>query len=235
MSPDYRHDPASFHPARLQTIDWIYDQLHAGFNPEWFGSVHFRCTTETGSHRAGSKDVSRQALRQFQYNTQRRNSSTLVSRDAVHISRLLQSALWSSRPGTSVRIRRLNPVPTLFIVERGSAQRHLHFLIPRPLDIPNTAAALEQAWRGQVVPKARCLSRSERAFLIKPITQLRGLIYYVTKQVTETYAAVDYQASTLSAAPQLDPSHCTRTPLPQSPRTRPHRPPVPWPPKHWRH
>jgi len=234
MSIDHHYEVAAFNAARLQTIDWLYDQIAAGFNPEWFGSVHFRCPTETGSHRKGSNDVSQKALMQYRGNTRRRNSSILVSRDAVHISRLLQSTLWSSRPGTSGRNRRSNPVPTLFVVERGSAQLHLHFLIPRPLDVPNTAAAIDHAWHASVVPRSRCLSSSERAFLIKPITDLLGLLYYVTKQVTEVFPAVDYQASTFSATPPLEPSHCTRTPPTRSLNTLPQRPPVPWPPKHWR-
>ena len=228
------YDPVTFNVARLQTIDWLYEQVHAGFKPEWFGSVHFRCPTETGAHRKGSKDVSRKALGQYKWVTGRRNSSVLVSRDVVHISRLLQSALWSSQPGTSVRSRRLSPVPTLFVVERGSAQRHLHFLIPRPLDVPNTAAAIDLVWRGQVVPRTRCLSCNERAFLIKPVTNLRGLIYYLTKQVTETYPAVDYQASTFLAPPQLESSNRTRAPHKRSLNALSQRPAVPWPPEHWR-
>jgi len=46
MSIPYYADPATFNPARRQTIDRVDRQLSAGFCPTYFISAHFRCPTE---------------------------------------------------------------------------------------------------------------------------------------------------------------------------------------------
>jgi hypothetical protein len=111
-------------------------------------------------------------------------------------------------------------------------QFHVHALIPDPRNASRTAASIERAWRCQLAPLCRCLSQSQRSVKVRAIYDLRGLVYYCTKQVTATNAVIDYQASRLPApAPSV-----RSTTRPRSYHSVAHkpRPQVQWPPEHWR-
>lgn len=225
--PNY-DNPASFNPARLQTIDWIQRQLQAGFQPKWFISAHFRCPTETGNHRTGSKDVSAKALRQYSWAVRRRNDPDFFSKDVGDLSNKLQNVLWWS-DSDSVRKSKTNSMPTLWVVEKGVLQYHVHLLIPDPYNVAHSAEGIERAWRRKLVPMCRCLSNSNRSVKAVAIGNLPGLLNYVTKQVTASYPAVDYKASTLNAPPpSLKPSSRPRAIHYLAPKPRPD---IHWPPQ----
>lgn len=227
MSIPYFADPATFNPARRQTIDWVYRQFSNGFQPAYFISAHFRCPTEMGSHRAGSEDVSPEAMRQFAWAERRRNNPDFFARDVRDVSNKLQRVLWSP-PTASTRSTKASSVPTLWFIEKGIQQFHVHVLIPEPRNVARTAEAIERAWRRQLTPLCRCLSQSQQSVKVKAIYNLEKLIWYCTKQVTATNAVVDYVASRLPA-----PAPSVRSP--RQPRSYPSiarkpRPEVQWPP-----
>lgn len=225
-------DPATFNPSRRAAIDWIHQQVAAGFKPVWFVSAHFRRPTETGTHRDGSTDLSDRAMRLYKWNCHRRNDVDLVSGEAVAVSHKLQRYLWSSRPLSRTE-RNRNLVPTLIVAERGEDTHHLHLLLPAPLDIPNTAIAMMDFWRGTLLKKCHCLSRIRDGVDIRPIYDLPGDIIYVTKDVTATNHAIDFKASTLSAPPpSLKPP---RRPRSNRCGSRNPRPEIQWPPQTVQH
>jgi hypothetical protein len=186
--------------AQAQTLHWIERQIAAGFSPTWFLSAHFRSSTETGSHRAGSTDVSAHAIRQYISTERKRNDLEQINKDTRDASNKLQRVLWGT-PRGSGRKYRANAAPTLWVVEKGISQYHVHILIPDPSSVNATAAAIDRAWRQQLVPNCRCLSSSAQSIKVVPINDLTGLLGYITKQVTDTYPAIDYLASTLPATP----------------------------------
>jgi hypothetical protein len=228
--PDYA-DPATFNPARRQTIDWVDRQFSAGFCPTYFISAHFRCPTESGTHRASSRDVSPKAIRQYAWADRRRNDPDFFARDVRDVANKLQRVLWCP-PKASARASKVISAPTLWFIEKGLQQFHVHVLIPDPVNVVPTAEAIECAWRRQLTPLCRCLSQSQRSVYVKAIYNLRGLVDYCTKQVTATNAVIDYQASKFPAPqPSVMPS---RQPRSYHAVARTPRPPVQWPPEHWR-
>ncbi len=198
MKIPYYADPATFNPARRQTIDWVYRQFSAGFDPKYFISAHFRCPTEMGSHRAKSTDVSTKALKEYAWAERRRTDPDFFARDVRDVANKLQRVLWCPASASS-RSTKAFSVPTLWFIEKGVLQYHVHVLIPDPLNAAPTAAAIERAWRRQLTPLCRCLSQSQRSVDVQAIDDLRGMVHYCTKQVTATNAVIDYQASKLPA------------------------------------
>jgi hypothetical protein len=227
MTIPYYADPATFNPARRQTIDWVNRQFSAGFDPKYFISAHFRCPTEMGSHRAGTKDVSPEAMRRFGWAQRRRNDPDFFARDVRNVASKLQKVLWCPASASS-RATKAFSVPTLWFIEKGVLQYHVHVLIPDPVNVAPTAAAIERAWRRQLTPLCRCLSQSQRSVNVQAIDDLRGVVHYCTKQVTATNPVIDYSASKFPAPqPSLN--------QPRQPRSypsvarKPH-PEVQWPP-----
>ncbi|MEI6829394.1 MAG: hypothetical protein WCK64_06010 [Synechococcaceae cyanobacterium ELA445] len=227
MKIPYYADPATFNPARRQTIDWVNRQFSAGFCPKYFISAHFRCPTEMGSHRAGSTDVSTKALNEYAWAERRRNDPDFFARDVRDVANKLQRVLWCPASASS-RSTKAFSVPTLWFIEKGVLQYHVHVLIPDPVNVAPTAAAIERAWRQQLTPLCRCLSQSQRSVDVQAIYDLQNLTWYCTKQVTAINPVIDYAASKLSAPP-------TSLRQPRQPRSYPSvarkpRPEVQWPP-----
>lgn len=224
--PDYA-DPATFNPARRQTIDWINERISAGVQPTYFISAQFRCPSEMGSHRANCTDVSHAAMRQYAWAERRRKDPDFFAKDVRDVANKLQRVLWCP-PTASSRSCKARSVPTLWFTEKGVHQYHVHILIPDPVNVAATAAAIEHAWRRQLTPLCRCLSNSQQSVDVQPIYDLPGLIQYCTKQVTATNPVIDYEASKLPVpAPSLRPASRSRSYHPVAGKPRPA---VQWPP-----
>jgi len=225
MTIPYYADPATFNPARRQTIDWVNRQFFQGFQPTYFISAHFRCPTEMGSHRAGSTDVSTKALKEYSWAERRRNDPDFIASDVRDVRNKLQRVLWSP-PSASNRDCKACSVPTLWFIEKGVLQYHVHVLIPDPRNVARNSASIERAWRYRLAPLCRCLSQSQQSVDVKAIYDLRGLVHYCTKQVTATNAVIDYSAPCLSVPPAF---RVTTTRRYRNVAPKP-RPDLQWPP-----
>lgn len=188
------------------TVDHVMDQIHAGFCPQWMLTYHYGNPYERGwrviesAKRWGYKiPTDRMLWDNVGYDKSllaRRNDPILISRDAQHIRNLLIQHGW----GITSDLRQHDPssTPMLFVHERGreQIQYHTHLVISALPDERNNPRAIQKLWKQEILPRARCLSRTN-SLHVEPVASARGLMRYLSKEVRERDVNVDYMASCL--------------------------------------
>jgi hypothetical protein len=188
------------------TVNHMMDQIHAGFSPQWMLTYHYGNPYERGwrvietATRWGYKiPANRMLWDNVGYDQSllaRRNDPILISRDAQHIRNLLLQHGW----GITGDLRQHEPstTPMLFIHERGreQIQYHTHLVIGALPDPHNSAEAIHKLWRHHILPRARCLSRTN-SFHVEPVYSPIGVAGYLSKEIKAAEITVDYLASCL--------------------------------------
>lgn len=188
------------------TVDHVMDQIHAGFCPQWMLTYHYGNPYERGwrviesAKRWGYKiPTDRMLWDNVGYDKSllaRRNDPILISRDAQHIRNLLIQHGWCING--DLRAHDPSTTPMLFVHERGreQIQYHTHLVIGALPDELNNPRAIQRLWKQEILPRARCLSRTN-SLHVEPVTSARGLMRYLSKEVRENDVNVDYMASCL--------------------------------------
>ena len=164
----------------------------------------------SGAHRSAPQRLSRQAapasqLKRPAFLTQvsrysaierRRSDIDLVSKDALHVRKILTQQFWCR---TTPRQHRTDPHLYLFHeLGRAKLQYHTHGLISLPPDPFNTAAAITKGWIDKVQPRVPNLSAAHSGVAVKELPRLFqtiGGIIYLTKETTAIHSVLDPHAS----------------------------------------
>lgn len=201
-------------PERLALLKYLWQDLSKGFRPRFMLTYHYKSPAEMGCslqrpslsstttlHSHLPRIVTQRAsvlsqVPRYSAIERRRNDIDLVSKDALHIRKILVQQLWRK---TTPRPQRTNP-HLYFFHELGRAklQYHTHLLISMPPHPFTTVPAITEGWKEQIQPKANSLSTSKAGFDVKELPGLYeaiGSIIYLTKEVSSTYAVLDPLAS----------------------------------------
>jgi hypothetical protein len=206
------------------TVCHVMDQIHSGFSPQWMLTYHYGNPYERGwrvienAKRWGYRIPTNRMLWSNvgfdQSLLARRNDPIRISRDAQHIRNLLIQHGW----GINGDLRKHDPstTPMLFVHERGreQIQYHTHLLISALPDSLNNPQAIHKLWKEAILPKARCLSRTN-SLHVEPVSNVRGMMRYLSKEVRANDINVDYIASCL-VNPDLPVPGPTIRPTPQA-------------------
>jgi hypothetical protein len=192
-------------PIQEATLQFLKEQGWRGFQPEWMISFHYanglergwntaRRAHNTGNARSGSAPL---LLNQPTSSgiTRARNDFFKVSKDAQHIRNLIRKGIWNVN-----RFDRVDEstTPMIFFHEKGgqNVQYHTHLLLGKTPDNFKTIESIEQFWQDYVMPRAKCISRTNSTHVRVADSHLRA-IGYLTKELSFRRDVVDYEASCL--------------------------------------
>jgi hypothetical protein len=197
----------------LQTasIDHVMDQIQWGFQPHWLLTYHYGNPYERGWRVI---ETSRRWVYRVPHDhslwrvvdhdkslTAKRNDPIQISKDAQHIRNLMLQHAWGIQGDLRVYDRATTPM--LFVHEKGlqRLQYHTHMVIGELPEPWTTPKAIRKLWRQHILPRARCLSRTN-SFHVEQVYSPRGIAGYLSKEVRSTEITVDYTASCFSRAKQ---------------------------------
>jgi hypothetical protein len=178
------------------TLELLKQQLGRGADFYWMITFHYR----NPMHRGWSKTESSHLLQSGSVNglTRLRNDYIQVSKDAKHIRNLMLKEIWG--------IKRLNKKRTdgpvmIFFHEKGAGlQYHTHLLINQTPQPYLSVESLENLWKNRIMPRAKCLSRSNSVD-IRAVQSITGAFGYLTKEIGNRDNVIDYEASCLIKTP----------------------------------
>lgn len=186
------------------TVDLVMDQIHQGFSPQWMLTYHLGNPYERGwrvienATRWGYKIPNDRMLwDSVGYDNSllaRRNDPIQVSKDTKHIRNLLIQHGWGITG--SLKVHDHKSTPMIFVHERGREriQYHTHLLIGALPDPLSNANAIQSLWKNEILPRAKCLSRTN-SLHVETVTTARGIMEYLSKEIRERDINVDYEAS----------------------------------------
>ena len=201
-------------PERHALLKYLWQDLSNGFDPAFMLTYHYKSPAEQGcslqrpplrpptsvsssrpciySHKGSVlTQVSRYSAIE-----RRRSDIDLVSKDALHIRKILTQQFWRR---TTPRQQRTDP-HLYFFHELGRAklQYHTHVLISMPPDPFTNAPAITQGWIEKILPKATNLSAAQTGVDVKELPDLFqtiGGIIYLTKETSAAHSVLDPHAS----------------------------------------
>ena len=186
------------------TINLVMDQIHQGFSPQWILTYHYGNPYERGwrviesASRWGYKIPNNRMLwDNVSYDKSllaRRNDPILISNDTKCIRNLLIQHYWGING--DLRKHDQSKTPMLFVHEQGreQIQYHTHLVIGSLPHTFNNPVAIQNLWKQEILPRAKCLSRTN-SLHVEPVRSARGLMNYLTKEIREGKINVDYDSS----------------------------------------
>ncbi len=178
------------------TLELLKQQLGRGADFYWMITFHYRNPMLRGWSKTESSHL--QQSGSVNGLTRLRNDYIQVSKDAKHIRNMMLKEIWG--------IKRLNKKRTdgpvmIFFHEKGAGlQYHTHLLISQTPQPYLSVESLEQLWKNRIMPRAKCLSRTNSVD-IRAVQSITGAFGYLTKEISSRDNVIDYEASCLIKTP----------------------------------
>jgi hypothetical protein len=199
------------HPSRVTdplteaAKDFLVNQWYRGFQSTWMITYHYANTEERGWNKnlriqntgvSRSLDQSMLLSNPIQSSQSKaRNDFFGVSKDAKHIRNLLLQEIWGIKRKDK---HDESSTPMIFFHEKGAeeTQYHTHILLgPTPTPIISEEDLID-TWNTKILPKARCLSRTNTVH-VRYVESRQRAIGYLTKEQGLRPDLIDYEASCL--------------------------------------
>jgi hypothetical protein len=185
--------------------EFLANQWYRGFQSTWMITYHYANAEERGwnkTRRVQNTGVERSLNQSLLLSnpaqssqSKTRNNFFEVSKDAKHIRNLLLQEIWGVKRKDK---HDESTTPMIFFHEKGGeeTQYHTHILLgPTPTPITSEEDLVE-IWNTKVLPKARCLSRTNTVH-VRYVDSRQKAIGYLTKEQALRPDLIDYEASCL--------------------------------------
>lgn len=213
LNPNLVLENQEHYDFHINTLLFLYKQVHKGFHPNFFITFHYRHPSERYVARKETKnnlgwkdrygmDTDKTLWREipnYNYYDRKRNDYDEVIKDTREIRNVIAKELYGVK-----RINHIDKMPNmLFLHELGKIklQYHTHLLLPKLNSrnnqfnlCVNTADELEFLFNDSIKHKRKCFSCWKRID-VRPVSNSFKAVSYPNKETTRNHTSLDFQNS----------------------------------------